>query len=117
MARPVGSTQHVGGRSLRNTRNTEQIERRDILLIANYELLIGAGIFANLAFEEIGRDLYVVALLAFLAVYLLRRRGLQPSLIYQAVEQASRTLDLSAGGQFLRCTDPVRIALERLSSV
>lgn len=53
------------------------------MLIANNELLIGAGIFANLAFEEIGRDLYAVALLAFLAVYLLRRRGLQPLLIVE----------------------------------
>jgi hypothetical protein len=51
------------------------------LLILN-GLFIGLGIFANLAFEVIGLDLYVVALLAVIAVYLLWRRGAQPLLIY-----------------------------------
>jgi hypothetical protein len=45
-------------------------------------LFIGAGIFANLAFEVIGLDLYVVALLAALAVFLLWRRGAQPLFVY-----------------------------------
>jgi hypothetical protein len=51
------------------------------LLIVN-GLFIGAGIFANLAFEVIGLDLYVVALLAALSVFLLWRRGPQPLLVY-----------------------------------
>lgn len=55
---------------------------RDQLLLAFNGLFIGAGIFANLAFEVIGLDLYVVALLAVVAVALLWRRGPQPLLIY-----------------------------------
>lgn len=47
-------------------------------------LFIAAGIFANLAFEAIGLDLYIVALLAGLAVYLLRRQGARPLFIYYA---------------------------------
>jgi hypothetical protein len=45
-------------------------------------VLIGAGVFANLAFEQIGLDLYVVALLAVIAVWLLLRKGAQPLFIY-----------------------------------
>jgi len=45
-------------------------------------LFLGAGIFANLGFEEIGLDLYIVAFLALLSVYLLWRRGKQPLFIY-----------------------------------
>lgn len=45
-------------------------------------LFLGAGIFANLGFEEIGLDLYVVALLAILSAYLLWKRGKQPLFIY-----------------------------------
>lgn len=37
---------------------------------------------ANLGFEEIGLDLYVVALLALISAYLLWRRGKQPMFIY-----------------------------------
>ncbi len=51
------------------------------LLVLN-GLVIGAGLFANLAFETIGLDLYVVALLAVLALGLLWRYGTQPLLIY-----------------------------------
>ena len=54
-----------------------------VLLIAN-GLMIGAGVFANLAFERIGLDLYVVALLAIVAFALLRRLGKQPLLVYYA---------------------------------
>ena len=54
------------------------------LLVANAAFLAG-GIFANLGFEEIGLDLYVVALLALLSVYLLWRRGRQPMFIYYTV--------------------------------
>jgi hypothetical protein len=53
------------------------------LLMLN-ALFIGLGIFANLAFETIGFDLYIVALLALLAFALLWRRGAQPLFIYYA---------------------------------
>ena len=55
--------------------------RDRVLLIVN-GLFIGAGIFANLGFEVIGLDLYVVAVLALLAVGLLVRRGGQPLFVY-----------------------------------
>jgi hypothetical protein len=57
----------------------------DRLLLAINGLFIGAGVFANLAFEAIGLDLYIVALLALLAVYLLLRRGPQPLFLYYSV--------------------------------
>lgn len=53
------------------------------LLIAN-GVFIGLGIFANLAFEVIGLDLYVVAFLALLAAFLFWRRGPQPLTVYYA---------------------------------
>jgi len=56
----------------------------DIALLILNGIFIGAGIFANLAFEEIGLDLYVVGLLAGLAVALLIRKGLQPMFVYYA---------------------------------
>jgi hypothetical protein len=56
--------------------------RRDTILLLVNGLFIALGVFANLAFEEIGLDLYVVALLALLAVGLLVRNGRQPLLIY-----------------------------------
>jgi len=54
----------------------------DIGLLVFNALFLGAGIFANLGFEEIGLDLYIVAFLALLSVYLLWRRGKQPLFIY-----------------------------------
>ncbi len=54
----------------------------DVGLLIGNGLLIGLGVFANLAFEQIGLDLYVVALLALLAIGLLWRYGRQPLLIY-----------------------------------
>lgn len=60
------------------------VGRGDRALLIGNGLFIGAGIFANLAFEDIGLDLYVVALLALLAAGLLWRRGPQPLLIYYA---------------------------------
>lgn len=57
----------------------------DVALLTLNGLFIGLGVFANLAFEEIGLDLYVVALLALLALVLLWRRGRQPLPIYYAV--------------------------------
>lgn len=55
---------------------------RDPLLLIGNGLFVALGIFANLAFEEIGLDLYVVALLAFLALGLWRRYGRQPLFLY-----------------------------------
>ena len=40
------------------------------------------GILANLGFEEIGLDLYVVLVLAALSIYLWWRHGSQPLFIY-----------------------------------
>jgi hypothetical protein len=57
----------------------------DVALLVINGLFIGAGVFANLAFEEIGQDLYIVAALALLAGVLLWRRGPQPLTIYYAV--------------------------------
>lgn len=59
-----------------------RLTRRDLGWLVLNGLFIGAGIFANLAFEEIGLDLYIVALLALLALALLWRYGRQPLLIY-----------------------------------
>jgi hypothetical protein len=58
------------------------ITRKDIVFLLINGLFIGLGVFANLAFEEIGLDLVVVALLALLAVGLLVRHGRQPLFIY-----------------------------------
>ena len=54
----------------------------DIGLLIFNALFLGAGIFANLGFEEIGLDLYIVALLAILSTFLLWKRGRQPLFIY-----------------------------------
>jgi hypothetical protein len=56
----------------------------DLALLVLNGVFIGAGVFANLAFEVIGLDLYVVALLALIAALLLWRRGPQPLLVYYA---------------------------------
>jgi len=60
----------------------EGVSGADIGLLIFNALFLGAGILANLGFEEIGLDLYVVAMLAILSVYLLWRRGKQPLFIY-----------------------------------
>lgn len=62
----------------------QEIGRRDIIFLVGNGLFIGLGIFANLAFEEIGLDLYVVALLALLSVGVWRVYGRQPLTIYYA---------------------------------
>lgn len=59
-----------------------ELSKTDIALLIFNSLFLGAGIFANLGFEEIGLDLYVVALLAFLSVYFLWKKGKQPLFIY-----------------------------------
>lgn len=60
----------------------ESLSGRDKMILGLNALFIGAGLFANLAFETIGLDLYVVAFLAALALGLLWRYGAQPLLIY-----------------------------------
>jgi len=60
----------------------------DSTLVALNALFIAAGIVANLGFEEIGLDLYVVAAVAVLAVYLLVRQPRQLILRYYAIAYA-----------------------------
>lgn len=60
----------------------EKVSRTDSLILMFNALFLGAGILANLGFEEIGLDLFVVALLAILSSYLLWKRGRQPLFIY-----------------------------------
>jgi hypothetical protein len=63
----------------------DQLTGADVGLLSFNALFLGAGILANLGFEEIGLDLYVVALLAILSAYLLWRRGRQPLFLYYTV--------------------------------
>ena len=63
----------------------ENITNTDFALLALNALFLGAGVFANLGFEEIGLDLYVVAFLALISVYLLWRRGRQPMFVYYTI--------------------------------
>ena len=65
--------------------NREQLKGTDFALLALNALFLGAGVFANLGFEEIGLDLYVVALLALISGYLLWRRGREPMFIYYTI--------------------------------
>jgi hypothetical protein len=62
-----------------------KLSRAHIGLLALNGLFIGLGVFANLAFEEIGLDLYIVAVLALLAIGIWWRRGAQPLAIYFTV--------------------------------
>jgi len=62
--------------------NRESLSGTDIGLLLLNSLFLGLGVLANLGFEEIGLDLYVVALLAIISTYLLWRRGKQPMFIY-----------------------------------
>ncbi|MBC7810931.1 MAG: hypothetical protein H7175_07295 [Burkholderiales bacterium] len=61
------------------------LSQRDIALLIVNGLFIGAGIFANLAFEVIGLDLVVIVLLAVMSVLLLWRRGREPLFVYYAM--------------------------------
>lgn len=63
----------------------EKLTGADVSLLSFNALFLGAGILANLGFEEIGLDLYVIALLAILSAYLLWRHGRQPLFIYYTV--------------------------------
>jgi hypothetical protein len=57
----------------------------DTALIAFNALVVAAGIMANLGFEKIGLDLYVVAAVAVLAVFLLVRQPRQLILRYYGI--------------------------------
>jgi hypothetical protein len=63
----------------------ERVSNGDIALLSLNALFLGAAVLANLGFEEIGLDLYVVALLAVVSVYLLWKRGRQPMFIYYTI--------------------------------
>lgn len=63
----------------------ERITNRDFVLLGLNALFLSAGVLANLGFEEIGLDLYVVAFLALISTYLLWRRGRQPMFIYYTI--------------------------------
>lgn len=63
----------------------ERITNTDFALLALNALFLGAGVFANLGFEKIGLDLYVVALLALVDLSLLWRRGRQPMFVYYTI--------------------------------
>ncbi len=54
----------------------------DIFFLLLNSMFLGLGVLANLGFEEIGLDLYVVAMLALVSAYLLWRRGRQPMFVY-----------------------------------
>ena len=58
---------------------------QDTALLTLNAVFLGAAVLANLGFEEIGFDLYVVALLACISAYLLWKRGKQPMFIYYTV--------------------------------
>lgn len=61
---------------------TGNLSGADVGLLLLNSLFLGIGVMANLGFEEIGLDLYVVALLALVSASLLWRRGRQPMFIY-----------------------------------
>lgn len=63
----------------------EQLKGSDVGLLLLNSLFLGAGVMANLGFEEIGLDLYVVAQLAFISAYLLWKGGRQPMFIYYTI--------------------------------
>lgn len=63
----------------------DPIKNTDLALLGLNALFLGAGVFANLGFEQIGLDIYVVALLALISAYLLWRGGRQPMFIYYTI--------------------------------
>lgn len=73
----------------------QTIEQRNVSLLVVNGLFIGLGVFANLAFEQIGLDLYVVALLALLSWGVWKVYGRQPLTIYYVT---AYTLGLVATG-------------------
>ena len=63
----------------------ETVAGRNTAVLFLNALFVALGIFANLGFEEIGLDLYVVLGLAALSGWLLWRNGRQPLLVYYTV--------------------------------
>lgn len=63
----------------------EKLTGTDLGLLIFNALFLGAGILANLGFEEIGLDLYIIAILAILSAYLLWKRFRQPLFVYYTV--------------------------------
>jgi hypothetical protein len=66
-------------------RDTPALSGAEVAVLILNALFVALGIFANLGFEEIGLDLYVVLGLALLSGWLLWRNGRQPLLVYYAV--------------------------------
>ena len=62
-----------------------KISGQDTAVLSLNAFFVAMGIFANLGFEEIGLDLYVVLGLAGLSAWLLWHYGRQPLLIYYTV--------------------------------
>ncbi len=60
------------------------MRERDRLFIGVNAALVAGAIVANLGFEEIGLDLFVVAAVALLSLVLARRYGLRPLILYFA---------------------------------
>ena len=62
------------------------MNKKDKMIVSANAIFIGFGIFANLAFEEIGVDLYFFGSMMFLALYLFSRRSWKisqyPALFY-----------------------------------
>lgn len=81
--------------------NRGDISKTDIALLCLNALFLGLAVLANLGFEEIGLDLYVVTLLAGVSVYFLWRRGRQPMFIYYTFAYWLGLIG-SLVGQFLR---------------
>jgi len=65
--------------------NRVHISTTDMMLLALNAFFLGAAVLANLGFEQIGLDLYVVAALAIISAFLLWRRGRQPMFIYYTI--------------------------------
>jgi hypothetical protein len=60
----------------------QSLSKTDVGLLALNSVFLAAGIVANLGFEEIGLDLYVVLLLAMISAYLFLKHREQPLFIY-----------------------------------
>ena len=78
-----------------------QLSQSDVTLLVANSIFLGAGILANLGFEEIGLDLYVVALLAGVSIYFLWKRGKQPLFVYYTAAYWIGLIT-SLGAQILR---------------
>lgn len=63
---------------------TARLRPRDRALVLANAALVAAAIVANLGFEEIGLDLFVVAAVAVLAIALWLRHGARPLTLYYA---------------------------------